>query len=213
MRGPVMKRIAIMIDGGHLRYVAQKAGYVYDPDFIEGFAKNCRLADEEVFRILYYDCAPYGGKAKLPVSGQIQTFTGSDQWLVDLSKRELCAVRRGVLKFRGFKPKVIPIPAGAVLQDADFTPYFEQKGVDMRIGLDIALFSTNRAVERIVLVSNDTDCVPALKHGRRAGLQIAIAELPGRIVAAELLTHADFKRSVQWPRQAAPAASVPVARP
>jgi uncharacterized LabA/DUF88 family protein len=208
-----MKRIAILIDGGHLRYVAQKAGYVYDPAFIEGFAKNCRLTDEEVFRILYYDCAPYSGKAKLPVSGQIQSFTGSDQWLVDLSKRELFAVRRGVLKFRGFKPKIIPIPAGTALQDADFTPYFEQKGVDMRIGLDIALFSTNRAVDRVVLVSNDTDCVPALKHGRRAGLQIAITELPGQTVAAELLSHADFKRPVQWPKQATPSSPTQSANP
>lgn len=202
-----------MIDGGHLRYSAQKAGLIYDPDFIEGFARNCRAADEEVFRILYYDCAPYKGQARLPVSGGIHSFTGSDQWLVDLSKRELFAVRRGVLKFRGYKPKVIPIAAGAKLQDTDFSPDFEQKGVDMRIGLDIAIFSANRSVDRIVLVSNDTDCVPALKHGRRAGLQIAIAELPSRVVAAELLCHADFKRPVAWPKYAAPVTSTAPVRP
>lgn len=197
-----MKRVAILIDGGHLRFATQEAGFVYDPDFIEHFARDCRATDEEIFRILYYDCAPYNGPVRLPVSGRTHTFVGSDQWLIELSKKELFAVRRGVLKFRGFKPKVVPLVAGAAPRDADFGPDFEQKGVDMRIGLDISIFSSNRAVQRIILVSNDTDCVPALKHGRKAGLQIVIAELPGRVVARELLSHSDFKRAIAWPAQA-----------
>jgi hypothetical protein len=53
------------------------------------------------------------------------------------SAKNLFAVRRGVLKFRGFKPKKIPI-ATAKLTDDNFVPDFEQKGVDMRIGLDMA---------------------------------------------------------------------------
>jgi len=85
------------------------------------------------------------------------------------------------------------------LQDSDFTPDFEQKGVDMPIGLDIALYSATRAVDRIVLVSNDTDCIPAMKHGRKAGLQIVIAELPGAKTSPELLSHADFRRLIVWP--------------
>jgi hypothetical protein len=28
-------RIAILIDGGHLRILVRSAGYIYDPDFIE----------------------------------------------------------------------------------------------------------------------------------------------------------------------------------
>ena len=56
----------------------------------------------------------------------------------------------------------------------------------MRIGLDIALYSSNHAVDRVVLISNDTDCLPALKLGRRSGLQIVIAELPTCHIAPEI---------------------------
>jgi hypothetical protein len=70
----------------------------------------------------------------------------------------------------------------------------------MRIGLDIATFCQNRAVDRIVLVSADTDCVPAMKHGRKAGLQIVIVQLQQQRLAAELLSHADFCRTVEFPQ-------------
>jgi hypothetical protein len=53
-------------------------------------------------------------------------------------------VRRGVLKFRGYKPKQTPVNPTGPPTDADFAPDFEQKGVDMRIGLDIASYSANR---------------------------------------------------------------------
>jgi uncharacterized LabA/DUF88 family protein len=194
-----VKKVVILIDGGYLRAISTKSGKKYDPDFIEKFAHVCKTEEEEIFRILYYDCAPFNGEAKLPVSGTMHTFHGSDQWLSELSKRELFAVRKGVLKFRGFKPKQIPVAAGAKLQDSDFVPDFEQKGVDMRIGLDIGVYSANRAANRIVLVSNDTDCIPALKHARRAGLQMVIIELPGCSIAPELVSHTDYKRNVSWP--------------
>jgi uncharacterized LabA/DUF88 family protein len=191
-------KIIILIDGGFLRVKAKLAGKQYDPDFIEAFAHNCKTQAEEIFRVLYYDCAPYVGDVKLPVSGNVKQFAGSDKWMADLASKDLFAVRRGVLKFRGFKPKRTPVNPGQI-SDADFQADFEQKGVDMRIGLDIATYSSNRSIDRICLVSNDTDCVPALKYGRRSGLQIVIIELPGAKVAPELVMHSDFKRPVVWP--------------
>jgi uncharacterized LabA/DUF88 family protein len=166
-----MKKIIILIDGGFLRQQARRAGKKYDPEFIEKFSLTCKESDEEIFRILYYDCAPYTGTVKLPVSGTPYTFGSSDKWLEELACKDLFAVRRGVLKFRGYKPNKTPV-SPTVLTDADFSPDFEQKGVDMRIGLDIASYSANRCIDRIVLVSNDTDCVPAMKYGRKAGLQV-----------------------------------------
>jgi uncharacterized LabA/DUF88 family protein len=192
------KKIIILIDGGFLRFLAIKAGKKYEPAFIEKFALKCSAADEEIFRILYYDCAPYSGTVKLPVSGNAHTFAGSDKWLEELAAKNLFAVRRGVLKFRGYKPKHTPVNTGQ-LSDADFDPDFEQKGVDMRIGLDIALYSERRTVDRIALVSNDTDCVPAMKYGRRHGLQVVIVELPNCKTVPELIMHSDFRRSANWP--------------
>ena len=134
----------------------------------------------------------------MPVSGASHTYTSSDAWLHAMSYKELFAVRRGVLKFQGFKPKKTPV-APATLTDADFEPIFEQKGVDMRIGLDIAAYANTHAVDRIILVSGDTDCVPALKYGRRAGLQVVLVEPANQRLAPELFAHADFRRVVTHP--------------
>lgn len=197
-----MKELAVLIDGGYLRVNARQAGERYDPDFIEAFARSCTSPDEEqIFRILYYDCAPYVGSVRLPVSGERHEFTGSDAWLRDLARRDLFAVRLGVLKFRGFKPKRIPVSSASALTDNDFRADFEQKGVDMRIGLDIAVFADQQSVDRICLVSGDTDCVPAMKHARKEGLQVVIAQLANCKIAPELVAHCDFRRPVAWPRQ------------
>jgi uncharacterized LabA/DUF88 family protein len=191
-------KVAVLIDGGHLRALARRAGKTYNPDYIEKVALICVAKGEELLRVLYYDCAPFVGSAKLPVSGTLHNFTGSDQWLKELATKDLFAVRRGVLKFRGFKPKKIPI-SSAALTDADFNPDFEQKGVDMRIGLDMANFCTTKSVDKIILISGDTDCLPAMKHCRIEGLQIVLATLPKSKPAPELLWHSDSHRQIKWP--------------
>ena len=193
------KKIVILIDGAFLRAKAIKAGKTFDPAFIEGFALGCKAGDEEILRVLYYDCAPYSGTVRLPVSGDPFVFNGSDKWLEELACKDLFAVRLGVLKFRGYKPKRTPIEQTVPLTDNDFDLDFEQKGVDLKIGLDIASYCENRVADRIVLVCNDTDCIPAIKYGRKSGLQVVVAGLPGSEIARELLIHSDFKRSVPWP--------------
>ena len=193
-----MPRVALLIDGGHLRVLARIANKNYDPDFVESFAYACLAVDESLLRVLYHDCAPFNGRVALPVTGGEKEFSQPDSWLLNLAKKDLFAVRRGVLKFRGWEPKQFPVPP-QVLTDADFKPVFEQKGVDMRIGLDVAAFCVNRSVERIILVTNDTDCVPAMKYARRAGIQIVIGQLPTGSVASELKYHSDFVRGIAWP--------------
>jgi uncharacterized LabA/DUF88 family protein len=196
-----MKRIAVLNDGGHLRVYTKRANSLFVPDYIEKIGHACALADEVIHRILYYDCPPYQGEATPPVSGTKTQFTGSDKWLHDLSYKDLFAVRTGVVKFRGFvlKKSKIPYTPTVPLTDSDFEAKFEQKGVDMRIGLDMATLSANRCVEMIALVTNDTDCIPAMKHARRAGLQVALVVVPGYQPAPELLAHSDFRRNIAWP--------------
>ncbi len=83
-----------MIDGGHLRVLARQAGHHYVPDYIEKVAHSCiDHTQEALIRILYYDCAPYTGQARLPVSGVMKQFSGSDGWLRDLARCELFAIR------------------------------------------------------------------------------------------------------------------------
>ena len=148
---------------------------------------------------LYYDCAPYRGNPRLPVSGKPADFQGSDEWLEVLAAKPRLAVRLGTLEFRGFEPKRIPIVADA-LSDDDFKPRFEQKGVDMRLGLDIASYAADRSVDRIILVTGDTDCLPVMKRARTAGLEVVLVQFPKQRLARELLWHSDFQRPVEWPR-------------
>jgi NYN domain len=142
---------------------------------------------------------------QLPVSGQNFTYQASDKWLDDLAKLERFAIRRGTLGFRGWKPKTIPLSGGGPLTDADFAPVFEQKGVDMRIGLDIANFAKTRAVDRIVLVSGDQDMIPAMKEARKAGLEVMAVQMPppAKPLHRGLLAHSDVVRDVVWPQDAA----------
>lgn len=192
-------KVALLIDGGHLRVHVRKANFTYEPDYIEKIAHACAAPDERLFRALYYDCAPYTGTQKQPISGQPRTFSGSDAWFHDLASRNLFAVRRGILKFRGWKPASIPLPGSQPLTDADFTPVFEQKGVDMRIGLDIATIAETKAVERVILISADTDFIPAMKFGRIHGIQIVGIKLPTGGMSREMLAHVDIERPILWP--------------
>jgi uncharacterized LabA/DUF88 family protein len=195
-------KICVMIDGGYVRTLCKQSGKPpKDPQYIEKIAKACRIQDEVIHRIMFYDCGGFTGTARQPVSGQTRQFTANDRWLDDLSHKDLFSLRLGMLKFRGFvlNPAKIPYTPGQPLTDADFYPDFEQKGVDMRIGIDIANLSANHSVEVIALATNDTDCIPAMKHARRCGLQIALVCFPGFRPAPELLAHTDFRRDVQWP--------------
>ena len=191
----------MFIDGGHLRVLVRQAGFRYDPDYIETVAHACVAGDETLLRVLYYDCAPYRGNPRLPVSGEPTVFQGSDDWLKALAAKPLLAVRLGTLKFRGFEPKRIPIVSDA-LSDEDFRPRFEQKGVDMRLGLDIASYAADRSVDRVILVTGDTDCLPVMKRARTAGLQVVLVRFPQQRLARELQWHSDFQRVVEWPRPA-----------
>ena len=59
-----MPKVTILIDGGYLRKAASPV-YRYNPDFIQRIALSI-IHDEQLFRILYYDCDPYTGTVRLP---------------------------------------------------------------------------------------------------------------------------------------------------
>jgi uncharacterized LabA/DUF88 family protein len=75
------------------------------------------------------------------------------------------------------KQKVIRGTANLPPQPSDMVPNLQQKGVDMRIGMDVAALAIKRLVERIILFSGDTDMIPAMKLARREGLQVFVVKL------------------------------------
>ena len=70
----------------------------------------------------------------------------------------------------------------------------KQKGVDMRIGLDIASLTLKRQVRTIVLVAGDSDFVPAAKLARREGVQFILDPM-WQSVNADLFEHIDGLQS------------------
>jgi uncharacterized LabA/DUF88 family protein len=81
-----------------------------------------------------------------------------------------------------------------ILTDDDFEYAAAQKGVDMRVGLDIASLSYKRQVDQIVLVAGDSDFVPAAKLARREGIDFVLDPL-WHPVHPSLQEHVDGVRS------------------
>ena len=69
-----------------------------------------------------------------------------------------------------------------------------QKGVDMRIGLDIASITLKRQADIIVLVAGDSDFVPAAKLARREGVEFILDPL-WQSVNSDLFEHIDGLQS------------------
>ena len=137
-----MKKLTIMIDGGYLsKIVPQK--YFYSPECINKITKSLVEKDEELFKILYYDCPPFEVPNKsskkdvyLNPKTKKRLETKKISLLNDLGKQPYYAIRSGKLKFRGW-----------VYDDkGECSPNFIQKGVDMKIGLDMAHIS-NQLIE------------------------------------------------------------------
>jgi uncharacterized LabA/DUF88 family protein len=83
----------------------------------------------------------------------------------------------------------------ATLGDNDVSLDLRQKGVDMRIGLDIAALALKRFVSTIVLVSGDGDFVPAAKLARREGVQFILDPLWQPRKLDQLFEHIDGLQS------------------
>ena len=86
------------------------------------------------------------------------------------------------------------------LTDTDVVPFTRQKGVDMRIGLDIASLAYKRQVDQIVLFAGDADFVPAAKLARREGLDFILDPM-WKTIPDSLMEHIDGLRST-CPRDA-----------
>jgi uncharacterized LabA/DUF88 family protein len=87
-----------------------------------------------------------------------------------------------------------------------------QKGVDMRIGIDISSLTLKKLVDTIVLVAGDSDFVPAAKLARREGIEFILDPL-WQQVNSDLFEHIDGLQSgLKRPaRPAGDAVSVPAA--
>jgi len=203
----VRQKTAVLLDGGFVYYrfahtLKRRMVATDVPPLAQGLLDP---RAEELFRIYFYDCAPFDGKTTHPVSGKslnlraTATYHDNSAFQETLAQTEQIALRRGELAFRGWSlshratQDLIESGPRALTKD-DVEMNFTQKGIDMRIGLDVAWLSIKRIVERIVLCTGDRDFVPAMKLARREGVQVVLATL-GATPHRTLLEHADFVRT------------------
>lgn len=162
----------------------------------------------ELYRIFFYDCPPLAKKLHNPISKRSVDFSRSQEAVFRqelhqrlLAKRKL-ALRLGHLSNEvpwTIKPeKITQLLAGRLsfdsLSSEDVMPSVRQKGVDMRIGVDVASLAFKKQVDQIVLVAGDADFVPAAKLARREGIDFVLDPMWRRIPQG-LMEHIDGLRS------------------
>lgn len=165
---------------------------------------------EHLYRTFYYDARPYDQKAHTPIHNRAIDYAKSQQARFRTTLFEVLygvpnlAVRLGevrkdvdrfwTLRTRPQRDFLAGRKTVQDLTDEDFVPSLRQKGVDMRIGLDIASIALKRQAEIIVLVSGDADFVPAAKMARREGIQFILDPL-WQDIPLDLFEHIDGLRS------------------
>lgn len=193
-----MAKTAIMVDGGFYR---KRARHLWGMKTAEERAKEleayCKAhirrkdgnTERQLYRVFYYDCEPVGRKSVYhPLTkknvdlDKSDTHTWMTTFLDELRRRRKFAIRLGEMSdqmYYNLRPEVTKaLLAGKItlesLSENDFTFVAPQKGVDMKIGIDIASVTYKKQVDQIILISGDSDFVPAAKMARREGIDFIL---------------------------------------
>jgi uncharacterized LabA/DUF88 family protein len=172
-----------------------------------------RRNGEELYRIYFYDCPPLSHKAHHPITNKLIDFSKSNitkykNGLHDcLLHQPYVACRMGHLsntdKEWGFIRKDKNHSFNKLIRGdidpKDINPDNvslrpRQKGVDMKIGVDITSVVLKKLANKIVLISGDSDFVPAAKLARVEGAHF-ILDAMGRSVKGGLAEHIDGLKS------------------
>ena len=198
-------KYAILIDGGFLNRKLQTRLRHFPT--AEDVVSECErlkaleaLSSMSLLRIYYYHAPPLAEVITNPISGAqtdlstSSAFRNNTSLLDKLELKPDFALRLGEVFSSGWKlgknaTRDITTNARPV-EARDFIPDLNQKGVDLRIGLDIARLSLGHLVDVIVVVTGDSDFVPAFKFARREGIRVYLDHM-GHGVRRELKAHVD----------------------
>lgn len=157
------------------------------------------LRNQILHRIYYYDAHTLKEKAKKPLGGETQDFSNTplakraEQIFGDLKTEPFFSMRMGETAFNGWRVNqraLDPKQSEVTITKDDISPDVSQKGVDMRIGMDIAALTLKRIVHTLVLVTGDSDFIPAMKFARREGANLFTVSL-GHKVKDAFKEHSD----------------------
>ena len=211
---------AILVDGGFYR---KRARFLWGEKTAEQRAQElwaycqAHLRDKSsgeerfLYRIFYYDCEPVGRKSvyhplrKANVDlDKSDTYVWATEFMEQLKKRRKFALRLGHLSDQmnyNLKPDVTrDLCSGKrtveSLEERDFSFSAQQKGVDMKIGVDIASLAYKKQVQQIIRIAGDSDFVHAAKLARREGIDFILDPM-WNTIRSDLFEHIDGLKS-QW---------------
>lgn len=211
-------KTAILVDGGFYRRRASalfsaEATPAERADELDRYCKALLNHNPKestyLYRVFYYDCPPTSKKVYHPGKritedfGKSSTYLWMNAFLDELKKKRKFALRMGViaeeqviynLKYDVLKKLFAREITVDQVKDEDFYITGIQKGVDMKLGLDIASLAYKKQVDRIILISGDSDFVPAAKLARREGIDIILDPMSNHI-RDDLFEHIDGIRS------------------
>ena len=207
-------KTAILVDGGFynkkMAYYRGKRSAKESADYLFDYcAKHLEEngVKSDLYRIFYYDCPPFKDKLFHPLTKQQIDFSATSkfEWTTtfinELKNKRKVAIRLGYLSGSRYglrEQSVKNLLNGELrledLKESDFEVNFQQKCVDMKIGLDIASMAFKKQVEQIVLIAGDSDFIPAAKLARREGIDFVLDPL-GQHIKDELNEHIDGIRS------------------
>lgn len=212
-----MGKTAILVDGGFYRKVTKDFQHgISAPDsanklfeYCLKHLKNKSGPNDELYRIFYYDCPPLDKKLTHPLTKKLVDFSKTPlyiwntNFLNEMRKQRKVALRLGflsetktnyVLTQDAMKDLFNEKLKFEDLKEEHFVPDMKQKGVDMKIGVDIASLAYKRQVDRIILIAGDSDFVPASKLARREGIDFILDPM-WRHINPDLHEHIDGLRT------------------
>lgn len=212
-----MSKTAIMVDGGfYLRRAHSLWGEKNARDradelqryVFKHIDKRDGPYQRELYRVFYYDCPPIKETVHHPVRGNVNLqrepyYKWCLEFFEELKRKRKFALRMGTISkarrtYSLNNDAMKKLIAGKITVDelsaSDFHPNWTQKGVDMKLGLDISSLAYEGIVTQIVLISGDSDFVPAAKVARRKGIDFILDPM-GANVSNDLFEHIDGMES------------------
>lgn len=214
-------RTAILVDGGFYRKRAKALwGNKTPEERADELNKYCyqhlndKYENRYLYRIFYYDCPPISKNIFDPIAKKTVSLEKTPEYawmnafLEELKHHRKFALRMGhinenqvhySLKHEPTKKLLNGslLPSDITISDLELN--LEQKGVDMRIGVDISSLAFKRQVNQIILISGDSDFVPAAKQARREGIDFILDPMRSPI-RPDLFEHIDGIRTPSLPK-------------
>lgn len=214
---PMIIRVAIMVDGAFYLKRAHNLMGEKNPrerakelaDYCNEHLKKNKNEEQYLYRVFYYDCPPsikavYHPLLKTNINlKKTDMYAWKIEFLNELKHQRKFALRMGRLAEEQAQYALKPDVTRMIIENKkdvngltadDFTLNIQQKGVDMKIGIDIASLAFKKQVDRIILISGDSDFVPAAKQARREGIDFILDPMYLNI-KEDLFEHIDGLRT------------------